>query len=159
MKQQQKKKKKTIFNIKPIGYDINYEYLCPKCGLNHWLTDTETKTNKFKIACDCGIIIIPAKITKIKFGYKKYNITKKSRKPKQETKQNQETTETTKKTVSDQTLNKVSSLLQDYGFEQKEARELACKAFDDIQIDDVMELLKQALKSFGVNNASFVETN
>ncbi|MEB3202982.1 MAG: hypothetical protein VKK05_09255, partial [Synechococcus sp.] len=58
-------KNKIIRNIKPKDYDINYEYICPKCGVNHWLTSRESKTKNFKIACDCGRILSPARIKKI----------------------------------------------------------------------------------------------
>lgn len=155
--QMKKKSKKTIINIKPINYDINYEYLCPRCGLNHWLTYVESQTNKFKIACDCGVILIPAQITNIKLKYKKY---KQKNKPLHKS-ENKTLPEIVKDdiTLSEHTLQIVSDALLEYGFEKSEAVTMVQKSFNELKTDNTVELLKHALKSLGVTNASFVETN
>ena len=140
-----------ILNVKPKGYDISYEYICPNCGLNHWLTNTEAKTNKFKIACECNCIIIPAKIIGIKLKYKKYSSKQKvapSSPPVDPTKtDHEESIEPLKNNI----LKIVSDSLQDYGFEKTEAEELIRKAYAETKIDDPVQLLKQVLQSLGVN--------
>lgn len=43
--------------MKPSGFDIQFEFKCPKCGLKYWLTKQEAKTANFKIVC-CGAFTI-----------------------------------------------------------------------------------------------------
>lgn len=154
-----RKNKKTIFNVKPKNYDISYEYLCPKCGLNHWLTNVEAKTYRFKIACECGIIIVPAQIKGVKLKYQLYD-TKKNRSKKEVSTTSESSIQHKEEKILPEHIKKqaVQSLCE-YGFENKEAEMLIDKAFEDTGIDSTIGLLKQALKSLGVNNASFSETN
>lgn len=161
------KKKKIIYNVKPKSYNISYEFICPECGLNHWLTKVESKTRLFKIACDCGLIIVPARIKNIKLNYEIYDRDNKKVKP--ETKHTNNGTDTkdavdsstvtNDNILSGDVLSKSSEYLQNYGFEKSEATELIKKAFDEIKIDNPVALLKKALQSLGVNNESFAQAD
>jgi len=145
------KKKRTILNVKPKGHDISYEYICPNCGLNHWLTNTEAKTNRFKIACECNCIIIPAKIIGIKLKYKKYSSKEKvstSIPPVDSPKTDHEELI---EPLKDSILKIVSDSLQEYGFEKTEAEELIKQAYIETKINDPVQLLKQVLQSLGAN--------
>jgi hypothetical protein len=57
--------------LKPVSKDIYYEYVCTKCGCNHWVTHREATNKSFCIVCDCGIIIKPKRILDTKIIYKK----------------------------------------------------------------------------------------
>jgi|APGre2960657404_1045060.scaffolds.fasta_scaffold05667_6 transcription elongation factor Elf1 len=161
------KKKKIIYNIKPKSYDISYEFICPECGLNHWLTKVESKTKLFKIACDCGLIIVPVRIKNIKLNYEKYDRDHKRVKPEiqnsSNTTDNKNTTDSDPVSndiiLSDEVLNKSAEYLQNYGFEKSEAKDLIKKAFDEIKIDNPVALLKKALQLLGVNNGSFTQAD
>ena len=139
-----KTKKKIVKNIKPKSYDINYEYICPLCGCNHWLTNTETKTKGFRVACDCGAILFPKVIKKIKIIYKIINV-------ESTTKTEKETKPQSSEIVLDKSIaNKACDTLEKYGFERSEALSLVEKAFDQIQVNDSVGLIKKALELFGV---------
>jgi formylmethanofuran dehydrogenase subunit B len=139
-----KTKKKIVKNIKPKSYDINYEYICPLCGCNHWLTSIETKTKGFRVACDCGAILFPKVIKKIKIVYKIINL-ENTNKPAQDT-----TTSESTAIVLDKSVANIScDTLEKYGFERSEALSLVEKAFDQIQVNDSVSLIKKALELLG----------
>jgi formylmethanofuran dehydrogenase subunit B len=139
-----KTKKKIVKNIKPKSYDINYEYICPLCGCNHWLTSIETKTKGFRVACDCGAILFPKVIKKIKIVYKIINV-ENTNKPAQDT----TTPESTAIVLDKSVANIASDTLEKYGFERSEALSLVEKAFDQIQVNDSVSLIKKALELLG----------
>lgn len=43
--------------MKPISFDIEFKYKCPKCGSIFWITTKEAKTPGFKIVC-CEVLEI-----------------------------------------------------------------------------------------------------
>jgi formylmethanofuran dehydrogenase subunit B len=139
-----KTKKKIVKNIKPKSYDINYEYICPLCGCNHWLTSIETKTKRFRVACDCGAILFPKAIKKIKIVYKIINV-ENTNKPAQDT----TTPESTAIVLDKSVANIACDTLEKYGFERSEALSLVEKAFDQIQVNDSVSLIKKALELLG----------
>jgi DNA-directed RNA polymerase subunit RPC12/RpoP len=155
-----------VYNIKPKNHDISFEYICPECGISHWLTSIEADTKLFKIACDCGLILIPARITDVKFKYHKYEqhqstnskqhessrVAKASDSPTINTKSDEEI-------LSDETLLKTTAYLEDYGFEKIEANELVKQSFAQLKTNNVLDLLRHTLQSLGAsNNASLIET-
>jgi formylmethanofuran dehydrogenase subunit B len=140
-----KTKKKIVKNIKPKSYDINYEYICPLCGCNHWLTNIETKTKGFRVACDCGAILFPKVVKKIKIIYKTINV-----KSVKKTAKDTETTTKSSDIVLDKSIaNSSCDTLEKYGFERSEALSLVEKAFAQIQVNDSVSLIKKALELLG----------
>lgn len=155
-----------IYNIKPKNHDISFEYICPECGVSHWLTSIEADTKLFKIACDCGLILIPARITDVKFKYHKYEQhqpanTKQHESTKAQQASDNSTLDTNQgeQILSDETLLKTTAYLEDYGFEKAEANDLVKQSFAQIKSNNVLDLLRHTLQSLGAsNNASLVET-
>lgn len=155
-----------IYNIKPKNHDISFEYICPECGVSHWLTSIEADTKLFKIACDCGLILIPARITDVKFKYHKYEQHQQANtKQHESTKAKQVSDNSTLDTnqgeqiLSDETLLKTTAYLEDYGFEKAEANDLVKQSFAQLKSNNVLDLLRHTLQSLGAsNNASLVET-
>lgn len=62
-------KKTKIKNLKPIEIDLHLKYQCPQCNTYHWLSQSEAKTENFKIVCDCSSVLMPKKISRIKIKY------------------------------------------------------------------------------------------
>lgn len=149
--------KKIIKNIKPKNYDINYEYICPSCGYNHWLTSRETKTKGFRIACECGCILMPKIIKDIKIIYKK--ILPKNTQASISVDQSSGSKAEESIQLDKETLNDSVCILETYGFEKTEAIDLIKRAFEQTKNDNKIDLIKTALNLFGVSNASLVETN
>lgn len=145
--------KKIVKHIKPKDYDISFEYICPECGVNHWLTKIEANTKLFKIACDCGLVLIPERIVGLKLKYSN------KRKNKLQKQQQQQENNTTTNGMSEELLVRASKQLESYGFEKLEAQELIRKAFDRTGSLNQLDLLRTALQSLGVNNATLVETD
>ena len=73
MKIKQKKKTNKTLVLKPVSKDIYYEYICTKCGCNHWVSHKEVSNKNFRIICDCEIVIKPKRIIDIEIIYAKKN--------------------------------------------------------------------------------------
>jgi DNA-directed RNA polymerase subunit RPC12/RpoP len=137
---------KKILNIKPKNHSISYEYICSECGLNHWLSDIETKTKNFKIACECGVVLIPKRIKSIDIIYYE--------------KDNKATTKKAKKFKIDQDLlEKTCCCLQTYGFEKEEIEPIVIQILEQHGTINQLELVKMVLKTFGEKNEQFFQTN
>jgi len=161
---EKKKKSKTIV-LKPASKDIYYEYVCPKCGCNHWINHKEACTKNFKIVCDCDITIRPKRIVDTKIVYAK---SKKSSSPAPvEPLENDETPiddkiEDIAELSSDEkeadinldnhVLSEASKILVGYGYEDNEADDLIRKAFELEKQNNISILVKAALKGIGVDN-------
>jgi len=139
---------KKILNVKPKNFDISYEYVCSECGLNHWLTNIETKTKNFKIACECGVILIPKRIKSIDIIYFKPNKTKSKEKTKHK-----------KFTIDKDILTKTCSCLETYGFEKQEVEPIVIQILENCGSIDQLELIKMVLKTFGEKNEQLIQTN
>jgi hypothetical protein len=77
MKTKEKKKTNKTLVLKPASKDIYYEYICTKCGCNHWVSHKEVSNRNFRIICDCEIVIKPKRIIDIEIIYAKKNRQKK----------------------------------------------------------------------------------
>lgn len=134
------KKLKTL--QKPIEIDLHLKYRCPECGQDHWLSQAESQTKKFKIVCVCGLIFRPKRLKKIKLVYSQ------AKKSVKIPKTSEQTTETKPVVVKmpEELRNKTSRLLLNYGFIKKEADELVEKAYEKTKSTDEIFLMKEALK-------------
>lgn len=143
-------------NQKPIEIDAYLKYRCPylNCGQNHWLTLKESQTKKFKIVCDCGNILIPKRIDKIKIKYvdDKRNIIKE--KSLIEAKQ-----ETIEAPIPERLLVICSKTLTDYGFTTNEAHSLLKQSYVLNPTDNPLELINNTLKIIGNIDNATTETN
>lgn len=59
----------------PNKVDVNFQYLCPKCGDTYWLSAKEVKTPGFKIVCFCGNVMNIQPLSNLKVKYSKNNVT------------------------------------------------------------------------------------
>ena len=125
-------KKKNKF-LSPIDVEAYIKYRCynKKCEMNHWVSLSEARTPNYKIVCDCGKVLRPKLISKLKLIHKKKK-----------------------------TKNNLSSILEEsykvlsaYGFSKQESDHYIRIAFDNLQSGDIGNLVKEAIRIFGENNA------
>lgn len=125
------KKKKNKF-VRPIDVEVYIKYRCnnKKCEMNHWISFAEAKTPNYRIVCDCGKVLRPKPVSKIKIVYPKKN-----------------------KTNLDKILDESYKALSHYGFSKQESDHYTKIAFSNLQTNDIGSLVKEAIKIFGENNA------
>lgn len=151
------KKIKKILKAKPSSHDIHYEYICPNCGFNHWLSSVEASTKNYKIVCDCKSIIIPKPIKNIEIIYKEGKIDFFSKENEENNSSNSQeqspetSTESKKIKIDKKVLKQCTAILEQYGFEKKEASEMIKEIFDETKHQDVKILVKLAIQKIGVN--------
>jgi hypothetical protein len=151
---------KTIqTKVKPINFDIHFEYLCPVCSsTRHWLSLNECKEKNFKVVCDCGGVFKPKRIKNIDIEY----VTK----PKLETKTDKpDLTEQPSKSQQiedlpipsdldfdlDELINDCIVTLCGFGFEKEEARDILIDSYNKSPTKNSTQLVKQTLlDNFGV---------
>lgn len=161
----EKTRRNKFLVLKPVSTDINYEYVCTKCGCNHWISHREACAKNFRIICDCNIVIKPKRILDVKIVYvksKKQNSRESSATlEKEEITTGEKSAEILDGVVDDtkpyieldnHTLNEASRILIGYGYEENEADTLIRKAFDLYKQNDIAALVKLALKGFGEND-------
>lgn len=127
---------------KPVDYDAYFKYKCTNknCSYEHWISLKEAQTKNFKIVCDCGQIIKPKRIDKLRIKYY------------QEVNRKKETTNTLDTiSIDDNTLDKCCRVLINYGFTESEAKKLLKDSYAVIKSNDCSLLIKKSLESFGVN--------
>jgi hypothetical protein len=165
MTTKEKKKKSKAIVLKPASKDIYYEYVCPKCGCNHWINHKEACTKNFKIVCDCDITIRPKRIidTKIVYAASKKPS---SPAPVEPLENNEPPTDNKTEDVvensshqkeadinlDDHVLSEASKILVGYGYEDNEADDLIRKAFELEKQNDISILVKAVLKGIGVDH-------
>lgn len=151
---------KTIqTKVKPINFDIHFEYLCPVCSnTRHWLSLNECQEKNFKVVCDCGGVFKPKRIKNIDIEY----VTK----PKPETKTDKpDLTEQPSKSQQiedlpipsdldfdlDELINDCIVTLCGFGFEKEEARGILRDSYNKSPTKNSTQLVKQTLlDNFGV---------
>lgn len=140
----QKNKKR----LKPKEHDVHLKYSCTDCGCDHWLSLLEASTTNFKIVCDCGVVFRVKKVIGIKLLYDKTL----SKKPKEKS---------AAVNVIDIDSNLVAkqaiAIITNYGFTNKEAKDLIKKCYDTSTTYSVSDLVKQALELIKVTNESLDE--
>lgn len=157
---EKKKKSKTVV-LKPASKDIYYEYVCPKCGCNHWINHKEACTKNFKIVCDCDIIIRPKRIIDTEIVYAQHK--KPSSPSPVKPLENNETPiedivdhspdgKEEEAILDDYVLSEASKILVGYGYEDNEADDLIRKAFELEKQNDISVLVKAVLKGIGVDH-------
>lgn len=147
-------------SLKPIEIDSYFKYRCPQtnCGQNHWLTLKESQTKNFKIVCDCGEILKPKRIDKIKIKFytklkpKKEECIKEENPP-------QKIEEICDNPISDRLLVICSKTLMDYGFTSKEARSLLKQSYVLNPTENPLELINNTLTIIGDISDATIETN
>lgn len=148
---------KTLIKIvKPIKYDIHFEYICPAlCGNKHWLSLKECQEKRFRVVCDCGLVFKPKRIIDITINY--------DIKPKPETEE-----QVVKKTTViiddlpiptdndfdlDTFLEDCIVTLCSFGFEKSEAKQLLKNSYSKNPTKNSAKLIKQTLlDNFGGNH-------
>lgn len=142
--------------LRPVNSDISLEYKCPNCEGSHWLFFRETKLKNFKIACECGSILIPQQTHTVKLIY---NETVKAKiktehevcgnSKKQQYKEAVEEKEDSTKTVllSERTLSECCKTLKYFGFDKQEAIEKITHAHSILNSDNIKDLVDYILKN------------
>lgn len=115
---------------KPIDLDVSLKYTCD-CGLSHWLFLREAQTENFKVVCECGEQFSPAIISKIDILY------------------NEGMAKPCKKPLSDSVIKSCVDLLLTYGYSNEESITAINKAVDNLDSDNISEILKYAMSTFG----------
>lgn len=137
-------------NLKPIEVDAHLKYRCPssKCGYDHWLSLKETKTKNFKIVCECGSVLIPKQISKLKIVYTEDTIIS-ATKPAEQIKIIE------KPKIPIDFKSSCVRVLVGYGFTKEESVDLCEKAFEKNPVNSSGLLIKyvlQNLEELNVNN-------
>lgn len=148
------KTKRKISNIKPVSYEISFEYICPSCGYNHWVLEREVKLKGFRIICECDTIIKTKTIKKVNFVYAQNSFKPKTPvkvvEPTEAVKPAENTTkeETQEEPVLDHDIaERAAKNLISYGFEYQESLDKIHSAFKTNHYDDsIVNLVKTALK-------------
>jgi hypothetical protein len=151
------KTKRKISNIKPVSYEISFEYICPSCGYNHWVLEREVKLKGFRIICECDTIIKTKTIKKVNFVYSQNSFKPKAPvenvKPTDTIKPVENTTkqEPQEEPVLDHNIaERAAKNLVSYGFEYEESLDKIHSAFKTNDFnDDIVNLVKTALKDTG----------
>lgn len=140
-------RKKKITRLKPIEIDAHFRYECPDkgCRCDHWLSLKEAQTPNFKIVCDCGLVLRPKLIQKIKILYKK--------KPAKHESQKQ-SVEPTKPEIINNKRSLPTALKEEsakklmyYGFTKEESELLCEKAFNLNETGQSSVLIKYILEN------------
>jgi hypothetical protein len=147
-------------SLKPIEVDAYFKYRCPQsnCGQNHWLTLKETQTKNFKIVCDCGEILKPKRIDKIRIKFFTKTKTQKEE-PAKEENLPQKTEEIYDNPISERLLVICSKTLKDYGFTSKEAENLLKQSYVLNPTENPLELINNTLIMIGDISDSTIKTN
>jgi hypothetical protein len=158
------KTKRKISNIKPVSYEISFEYICPSCGYNHWVLEREVKLKGFRIICECDTIIKTKTIKKVNFVYSQNSFKPKAPvedvKPTDTIKPVENTIKpienTTKEKPQEEPIldhniaERAAKNLISYGFEYEESLDKIHSAFKTNDFnDDIVNLVKTALKDTG----------
>lgn len=152
--------------VKPIGYDIHFEYACPNlCGNKHWLSLKECQEKNFKVVCSCGEVFKPKQIKDISINFleikPKINETTETTVNKQSSIEPKDTINSNVEDLPlpDNTFNFESFIneciitLCSLGFEQKEAKQLLKHSYDKCPTTNSTQLIKQTLlDNFGGSN-------
>jgi hypothetical protein len=138
-------------NLKPISSDVHFKYRCPNsdCTIEHWLSIKETQTKDFKVVCDCDTIFQPKKISKIKILYSKPKTKKEIPVDTEIVNKKPELADREIVKIPIDLLDRSAKILSTYGFTDKEARELLVDAYDKIKTENIGNLVKYTLETFG----------
>jgi len=133
---------------KPIDLDVHFKFRCVKssCGYEHWISLKEAQTKNYKIVCDCGKILRPKRISKVKILY--------ARDESHAAPATQQKIVPIKADAIDSVpvasvdmLAKCGKVLVGFGFTQAEARILTNRAYRDFQTEDASALIKCILSN------------
>lgn len=155
-------------NLKPIEYDINLKYRCPKCDAQHWLALREAKTPGFIIVCECGEIHKVKTIEKVVAKYRKKKTTVKQQPPdttivmpvEDKPVADSPIVVVEKPVITPELLFKTSEVLEQYGFTKNEAIDLIKDSYANNPTDCVLTIVKNCLANIkiGENNETDNET-
>lgn len=134
-------------NILPVEQDSSFRYTCPNCNNNHWLYAREVKVKNFKIACECGSILIPKNISGIQAIYIESSDNTNTEKPKH-----------IKKVVVPPPVppldirKQCGTILSTFGYTENEISVVVDKAIQHIKHDYIKEVINYSLKNLGEKN-------
>ena len=146
--------------IKPIGLDAHFKYACPGCGIHHWASLKEVKTQGFIIVCDCEESFGVENISGLGIKYteesketiKEKRIKEKLIKTKHREEVKTETLKKEKKTLPLDTFEKAVRMLVAFGYTKGESKQMLRTAFEKYQTTELDNLVKYSIKDFGVCN-------
>lgn len=123
--------------LKPIEIDTYLKYQCD-CGLDHWISLRESQTKKFKIVCDCGLVLRIKRVSDVRIKYHKNGRAQKCK----------SINNVTNTTIVKNCKNALSS----YGFSPIEINKLLSAIPNIESINSASTLTKLALSNIGVIN-------
>lgn len=110
--------------MKPINYDISFQYVCEKCNGDHWLFLREV-VQENKIFCECGHIIDIDIINDISVNY------------------------ANQATLHKDVLKSCVDTLLAYGYSANEAKEMIIMSFNELKSNDHKKLIQYSITKFG----------
>jgi hypothetical protein len=134
---------KKVKNLKPTEIDLHIKYSCPNksCKNDHWATLKESQTKNFIMVCECGYIIKPKRIDKVKIVYHKTNTTKKII-PKENT------------IIPKDILSKSIPMMVALGYSEEEAFRMLTSYYSHNPITDYKALVKN---SIAISNGRYLD--
>lgn len=129
-----KTNKKIIKDIVHKSIDASFEFVCPVCNNTHWIFLREVQLKKFKIACECGSVLIPKQVKKLKTLYTTQKISK-------------STDEAVDKNID--IYAKCGTILGSYGYSDTEIQEMLNIAVAKLNTTDIKEIIKYCITFLG----------
>lgn len=149
MKQIQIQKHK---NILPTEEDCSFKYTCPNCSNTHWLYAREVKIKNFKIACECGSVLIPKNISGIKAIYKDSTDTLEYVATKPQKQKEQKEVIVPPPVPPLDIRKECATILGTFGYSVVEINNVLEKAIESIKCDYIKEVVNYSLKNLGDTN-------
>lgn len=143
-----KNNKKKTKNVKPYDFDLELIYKCLNCNLEHWLSLQQTQVKGFKVVCDCGSIFQVKPIKAIEIIFEE-TIAVECVETKETSLNEPETKSPVEKDVPEHMLNQCVPILKNYGFTDKEAKELIYSAYQVDQTENVKDFIKLCFSNIG----------
>jgi hypothetical protein len=148
-------KTKKNNDLLPVDLDAHFKYICPGCGVNHWVSLREAKTKGFIIVCDCYVTFSVRTISKISIEYSdttnKHNKKVKSKNQNSIIEQKKvETKKQEQRTYAIDFLDECAKMLVGLGYTRSEVKEIIAKTKEkNTNLDSTTDFIKYAINNFG----------
>lgn len=149
MKQTQIQKYK---NVLPTEQDCSFKYTCPNCSNTHWLYAREVKIKNFKIACECGSVLIPKNISGIKAMYKDSTDMREHTETKPQKQKEQKPVIVPPPVPPLDIRKECATILGTFGYSTLEINDVLEQAIGAIKHDYIKEVVNYSLKNLGDTN-------
>jgi hypothetical protein len=132
-------KMKKIKNLKPLECVADLRYRCSSCGIDHWISIKEARTQGFIIVCDCASLLKVKVIKDIKIVYHENVVA--------QPKHSSLATVVVIEKTDEKIIKQACSALNTYGFTAQESMAMALKHTEKEVFTDVKSLIEKILSN------------